>query len=337
MPKEITHWLIAERAASSLTGSLLEKDVAANPHCLHFGAVFPDVLYFLVGKKPAARLSSLAHALHGAGGEDTYAFLRSLLAVPVAAAESGPMAAFWVGVAAHLRTDITFHPFVYYLSGDYDHADPGVRTMAIQRHRRFETVMDMYFNRDGTGRQVRRHSLRAILAGLEMPLPRLLEIASQAMAAIFKEDPAEIEGAHRKALGTFVTLQDLSCRLLLGRILFTVEKLLPRTAREVAAVFQAPQLTARFRSLSEPTPYLNPVTGKAGVTTVDALFMQAVRDCADFWRKTERAVIERSPEAIQDRGPSLSFGLPGATARDARFFAPLTAERDREDSPGKSR
>lgn len=323
MPKEITHWLIAERAGSLLTGSPLEKVVAAHPQCLRLGAVFPDVLFFLVGNGPTARLGDLAYALHGAGGEDTYSFLRSLLAGKVTAGESGALTAFWIGVAAHLRTDIVFHPFVYYLTGNYHDADPAVRTLAIQRHRRFETMLDMYFNRDGTGRQARRHSLRAILESLEMPLPRLLESVSPALATISGKDPREIEKGLHQALANFARLQGLCCRPLLGRILFSLEKRLPRSVREVTATFQAPQLALHFKDLPEPTRYLNPVTGREGETTVDALFIEAARDCADFCQKRERAIIERSPAALDgERGPSLSFALAGVTTHDARFFAP---------------
>lgn len=319
MPKEITHWLIAEQAALLLEGSGLGKDIAAHPNCLRLGAVFPDILFFMTGKGPGARFRRLADGMHGSEGEDTYALLRGLLSDPIEAAYAGPLAAFWVGVATHIRADMRFHPLVYFLTGHYHHPDPIIRMRAVQQHRRFETMMDMYFlvefNQDPA-----RHSLRAILGGLELPLPYLLKKTAQEMASS-RHETVETENALRRALQTFVTIQDLTCRRSLGRILYAVEKMLPGAARELTAIFQAPQLTAQFVRLRTEMTYLHPVTGEEGKTTVDELFKQAARDGADFCQRSEEAVMTREPGKLSERGPSLSFGLPGTTIHDARYFA----------------
>jgi len=322
MPKEIVHWLIAEQSASLLTESLLKNDIAENPACLRFGAVFPDVLFYLAGKSSFVRFSRLADILHGTGGEDTYRFLRLMQEQTTTARASGPMTAFWIGVAAHIRTDIVFHPFVYYFTGNYHDRNPAGRSLAIQRHRRLEVLLDMYFIRKKTSRQRRTYSLRRICNRLEIPLPQLLKTVSCALAELSGDAPEEIAAVLHRAVINFVILQDICCRPFLGGILFRFEKSLPQPFREITALFQAPQLTGHFSVLSEPLHYRNPVSGKDAETTAESLFMQAVRDSADFCIRLEPGLCSRSLSDFPEWGPSLSFGIPGAASGDANYFSP---------------
>jgi hypothetical protein len=325
MPKEIVHWLIAEQSASLLTECHLKNAVAANPACLRFGAVFPDVLFYLAGKSPFVRFSRLADILHGTGGEDTYRFLRLIREHTTTAGASGPMTAFWIGVAAHIQTDIVFHPFVYYFTGNYHDRNPAGRSLAIQRHRRLEVLLDMYFIRKKTGRQLRKYSLRRICNRLEMPLPQLLKTVSCALAKLSGDAPEEIAAALCRAVVNFVILQDICCRPFLGGILFRLEESLPQPLREITALFQTPQLIGHFSVLSEPLHYRNPVSGKEEAeTTAESLFMQAVRDSANFCIRLKPWICSRSLPDFPERGPSLSFGIPGAASGDAHYFAPLS-------------
>lgn len=319
MPKEITHWLIAENAAALLKGSRLERAVTANPQCLRLGAVFPDVLFFLVGKSPLARLGEMGCALHGRDGEDTYAVLRSFPAGRVEKSEAEPLKAFWAGIACHLRSDIVFHPLVYYLTGNYHRREPRLRSRAVQRHRRFETLMDMYFNRTEAGGKTRKHSLKDIVNRLEIPLPRLFEIASRSLAEVSGKKATEIEKGLHRGLKIFMFMQGLYGRPVLSRTLFSIEKRLPDPIREITALFEAPKLTVHFNKLTAPIRYLHPVTGEPAVTTVDDLFRRAGADCADFCTRLEDSVFQGA--ALVERGPSLSFALPGAKTEDAGFFS----------------
>jgi hypothetical protein len=324
MPKEIVHWLIAEEAASLLKGTSLENAVAENPACLRFGAIFPDVLFYLVGNRYFRRIGRLADILHGTDGEDTYRLLRSLSETPGTSGESGPLTAFWIGVAAHLQADIVFHPLIYYLTGNYHDKRPEIRTLAIQRHRRLEVILDMYFTREKTSGQLRSYSLGRICNQLELPMPNLLKIASQTLAELSDSRPEEIAFGLRRALRYFVLMQNLCSRPFLGSILFRMEKLLPQPLREITALFQAPQLAAHFSFLSKPVIYRNPVSGKKMESTVDLLFAKAVHDSADLCKNLQQYIPDRNYSAVSQWGPSLSFGIPGSVAGDARYFASLS-------------
>ena len=359
MPKEIVHWLIAEQTACLLRGTPLEKIVAANPECLRFGAIFPDVLFYLVGKRSSRRIGRLGDILHGTGGEDTYRLLRSLLEITETSEASGPLTAFWIGVASHLQADIVFHPLIYYLTGNYHDECPEKRTLAIQRHRRLEVMLDMYFTREKTPGQLRAYSLSRICGRLELPLSHLLKITSLSLAALSDIDfqknnfaalsvgngrkrpilsllpcemnflkvysrPEAITSDLRRALNHFIVMQNLCRRPFLGGMLFRMEKRLPQPLREITALFQAPQLAAHFSFLAKPVSYRNPVSGNPAESTVDMLFTQAVQNSADFCRNMQIAIQRRDLSAFPEWGPSLGFGISRVDAGAARYFAPLS-------------
>lgn len=324
MPKEIVHWLIAEQTASLLRGTPLEKDVMANPECLRFGAVFPDILYYLAGDSTFSRIGGLADVLHGNRGEDTYQFLRVLSAMTETSEKPNPLTAFWIGVASHLQADIVFHPLIYYLTGNYHDERPDKRSLAIQRHRRLETVLDMYFIRGKTAGELREYTLRRICNRLELPVQYLSKIISQYLAALSDAPPEEIAVGFRRALNLFVLMQELNRRPPLGNILFRIEKVLPQPFREITALFQAPQLAFHFDFLSKPVGYRNPVSGTIMESTVDRLFTQAVQCSAEFCKTLLPTVQSRNVSVFPEWGPSLAFGIPGVDAEDARHFAPLS-------------
>jgi hypothetical protein len=152
-------------------------------------------------------------------------------------------------------------------------------------------------------------------------LPRLLSIAGRSLAGLFGKESRELEQGLGQALKNFVTLQGLCCRPALGSLIAPFEKLLPVPLKEIACLFQAPRLAAGFGALADKARYRNPVNGTEGEATADDLFLRAAGECAEFCRTLEDAVVERSPAALTQRGPSLSFALPGVTPKDARFFA----------------
>jgi hypothetical protein len=50
--------------------------------------------------------------------------------------------AFILGYITHCALDMTFHPVIYYLSGNYYDVDPGKKAHAVYLHRHLETCLD---------------------------------------------------------------------------------------------------------------------------------------------------------------------------------------------------
>lgn len=318
MPKEITHWLIAAETARLIGRSALGEAVSAFPNCFKLGAILPDVLFFTAWYKNGGIYVDLADEYHGVNGEDTFILLRSLAEIPPDDPYARQMQAIWAGVVAHIHADIVFHPLVFYLTGNYHDSDPVARTRAVQSHRRFEALMDLRFAERTGG--TKSHSLRAVLAGLEIPRPRLYERLPHcnARGAELPGMPAALEFS----LWEYQLLQAMNKCLFLGGALHFMDGVLPDGANEIAATFQAPQMRSLFPALDAEIQYRNPVTGDETASRIDDLFHEAAKRSADFCLKMERAVLENDPDLIAEHGPSLCYGMEGVSADRGRFFAP---------------
>lgn len=319
MPKEITHWLIAAETARLLEGSALGASVAAFPNCFRLGAVFPDVLFFAAWYGNGDIYLDLADEYHGTHGEDTFNLLRSLAEIPRKDPYARQMQAIWAGIVTHLHADMVFHPLVFYLTGNYHDEDRVARTRAVQSHRRFEALMDLRFGERTGG--TRSHSLRAVLAGLEIPRRRLYERLPRTNGK--GVELPDMAGAMEHSLRLYQLLQVMNKCLFLGGVLHLADNLLLDNAGEIAATFQAPQLRSLYSALGAEIPYRNPVTGKETASRIDDLFQEAVRRSAAFCLAMESAVLENDPALITDRGPTLCYDMEGVGADRGRFFAPV--------------
>ncbi len=136
MPRELTHWLVAEEVADRLPAGPLADAIRAHRDAYLLGAVAPDSpFYALLGQQHEV-LQRVASAIHGADGSNTLGW------VPEVASADGW--AFVAGVCTHVATDVVFHPFVYYYSGSWKADDPRIRDGAAIRHVRLETAIDEY-------------------------------------------------------------------------------------------------------------------------------------------------------------------------------------------------
>lgn len=138
MPKEITHWMVAERALALLPeGSALRRTLVRHRQAYLGGAVLPDtLLHVLRGPfHPTAR--NLGQGFHDQAG-NSYA--------PLVLAERRfpdgippPLLAALLGVICHVEADATLHPYVYAATG----------SGCIGEHYRLETAIDVHFLRRG--------------------------------------------------------------------------------------------------------------------------------------------------------------------------------------------
>ncbi|MBU1610456.1 MAG: zinc dependent phospholipase C family protein, partial [Proteobacteria bacterium] len=144
MPKEFVHFHIARRTASNLGDSFLGRSARSREPALLLGSVFHDLWFYITGTRPG-RLAAVADELHGKDGQDTFWLIKRQAEIvkkyrenPDSADIAEIAAALLVGMLSHLCADATFHPMVYWFSGNY-YSDP----RAVERHRRLETLMDL--------------------------------------------------------------------------------------------------------------------------------------------------------------------------------------------------
>jgi len=305
MPKEITHWMVAARVADGLKGSVLGDAVAANRYCLRLGAVFHDSLFYLPKAGKTARFLALAYQLHGTQGEDTYDIVRKLVAASGNSNRPGSLIAFLVGVISHIHADALFHPLVYSLAGNYFDPDHSQRTRAIQVHRRYEALMDLYFCGGLEG--LEGYSLRHYLKKAEIPPADLFD---KALAGVAREKGLPGLGcAVTRAFKNFAVMQGLYKNQSLSGLLYHLERFLPSSLKEIAALFYSPQLTAELPGLSAAIRYQNPVTGQVLSQSLKRIFDRAVKKSVAFCRKIEPAIQNKVPLRLTERGPALDVAL----------------------------
>jgi len=334
MPKEITHWLIAERAAALLEGSALGDAAAANPNCLALGAVCQDILYYLPPTRRYGAYLGLANTLHGNGGEDSFEILRVIAQTAPSDSERGAWIAFLLGAASHIWADFVFHPPVVYLTGDYHASDSRKCSAVRQAHRRYETLVDLFFFRNRAhGRVFSVHRfLKELGVFPELLLSRiygqLLQRAGASGGDDRRRDTAvsrcdQLDLVVHRALRNFSVLQGVGRRRLLSTWLCRLEPMLPTMIREVTALFTGRQLNRYLPELEGEIQYQHPVTGVPEAKSLEQLFETTVERTVRLCRRLAPAANVAESIDLDEAGPCLALGIPaGGELRATHFQVP---------------
>lgn len=134
MPKELTHWLMADRIFRGLPDDSRLRGVIGNNLSGYLaGAVLPDTLLHLHNGPYSATALALAHAFHDAAGNSFAPLIQAEVAHPEGLQPA--MLACLLGVITHIEADIVFHPLVHALAGSGQ----------IGQHYQVETDMDVSY------------------------------------------------------------------------------------------------------------------------------------------------------------------------------------------------
>jgi hypothetical protein len=139
VPKELTHWLLADKAFAGLSAdSQLRVIIEDNYASYRGGAVLPDTLLHLFRGPHAAAALAASHTFHNTSGNSFAPLIQAESHFP--AGFPADYLACMLGVISHMVADIVFHPYVYSLSG----------SDGIGQHYRIETDIDCHFLCNGT-------------------------------------------------------------------------------------------------------------------------------------------------------------------------------------------
>ena len=145
MPKENTHIFFAEMVREGLESSDLFNLISRQKEFYYLGAVMADTFFY--GKDDS--IAKISDALHGKDGNLTNEIIIDVL-------ENGKAdrdLAHILGYITHCALDMTFHPVIYYLTGNYYNEGKGQGSEKY-RHRHTETCLDI-----AIGNSFRMHSL----------------------------------------------------------------------------------------------------------------------------------------------------------------------------------
>ncbi len=146
MPKENTHIYFAYDILSRLEDKEILKLVSPYINYYIFGSIIPDTFFY--SKYP--EVTDISEHIHGKDGIPTNEIIFSCLDNT----ENPEDIAFLLGFVTHCALDITMHPAIYYLTGNYYDKDPVQRSRSRYNHSLFETGLDIK-----TGNRLRIHKL----------------------------------------------------------------------------------------------------------------------------------------------------------------------------------
>ena len=145
MPKEVTHWIIAEKIFQAmLKNSNYKAAIEQHKDVYYLGAVLHDALYYYTGDN--RRIKILPDQMHGSENQDTYAIITSLFQhqAGLTVNNNEIKIAFIAGILSHIETDCCFHPFIYYFTGNYYDENIAKRQVATIQHRALESLLDLH-------------------------------------------------------------------------------------------------------------------------------------------------------------------------------------------------
>lgn len=296
MPKELTHWLLAERSLAGLEDTNRLSVLIHENRALYLaGAVLPDTLMHLFRGPHGLTALALAHRFHDSGGNSYAPLIRIEEAYGEEGLPTGLMACL-LGVLSHMQADIVFHPFVFAQSGVKD----------IGRHYRVETAIDCHFSRQGDVLPAKR------LDALMTPAIRAELVTAGAL--LFDPEGSVPRRALERALWLHCRIQamyDSTPWKLVARLLACLPVPLFRHARQL--------FHPLVRSGNDPGElfgiWRHPVSGEERTETPDDLAKEAVRrTVALFERIGARGCLKYALGALP--GENLLTGLYGVRQQE---------------------
>ncbi|TGE37711.1 hypothetical protein E4K67_13405 [Desulfosporosinus fructosivorans] len=314
MPKELTHWHIAravlQRGVPAQVGELIE----CNPALYYFGAIAHDIGFYDFSKPTEANIERVANQLHGVDGEDTLDPLIKMMEEALSQNNKRNQIAFILGMLTHFVADSTFHPMVYYMSGNYFAEDPEGRGKAVFRHRLLETAIDLWLEN---------------VKPLKYPLD---------LITLWRETGEAGREALELLVGRYTQLEDENIRKQVNkawrnhrllqtafgwstpwRILAFYRRLGHPSVDKYEALFYPQPLNLSFFESS--LDWLHPVTGAHHDMTLEDLFDESVEKVITLFERLNTQSIEKWPLLIRALEPlSLDSGLPYVPVTQMKYF-----------------
>ena len=141
MPKENTHLFLINGIMEAMDHADVRGILRANYDALCFGGIMADTFFYSSNKD----VVKFGEVLHGKDGEKTN-WLTFELLDHARRRKCERFLSLSMGYISHCVFDITFHPVIYYLTGNYYDKDEEKRDRAVYNHRLMETRLDSHVN-----------------------------------------------------------------------------------------------------------------------------------------------------------------------------------------------
>lgn len=315
MPKEITHWLIADEALRRLRQSLPARELRRE--FVMLGATFHDVLYYARRKRGEPSYWDAADILHGAHGEDTLEIVRFLLAACLRHPRQTALPSFLLGVITHIAADTVFHPFIYWTAGDWRGKEALYESQ--RRHRALEAAIDVYF----CAQKSLRLSSFSLYQYRKQAGRKGFEEIITLLAGFSRFAPwSDIKNALRNGYNNLALARFFFYNRLANRIVSAIERgCSARTRTFTALRYYTENRTALpVEALSHP----HPVTGEPVTSSIDEMFERSVQESLRLFAFVEESLQNGDIETWSEWGKSLEVGLERTPINAMKHFAPAS-------------
>jgi hypothetical protein len=298
MPKEITHWILAERVLAGLpSGSRLQQTISQHKNAYLGGAVLPDTLahIFRGPFHPTARV--LGNRFHDAPGNSYAPLIRAEERFP----EGLPAALLscFLGVICHMESDIALHPYVYATTGD----------SGIAGHYRLETGIDLHF-------------LKGAAAPTQRRLDRLLDPATRevmvsAVGFLFDPEGHLPHRALEQALALHCRFQAMYDRTFWKLAVRFLGRVCGSPFSEQRHLFYPLRASGNRDLRAGLGKWRHPESGVMSSGSIDDLALEAVQRTVEVFRRIEVAgTLSAALSTLP--GANLLTGLHGVAKADRK-------------------
>jgi len=317
VPKELTHWHIARAVLHRGVPAPVGELIACNPALYYFGAIAHDIGFYDFSKPTEANIERAANQLHGVDGEDTLEPLIKMMEIALSQNNKRNQLAFLLGMLTHFVADSTFHPMVYYMSGNYFAEVPEERGKAVFRHRLLETAIDLWLENV----EPLKYPLDLITLWRETGEAgrEAVELLVGHYARQGDTSDTSIGELVKKAWRNHRLLQNAFSWSAPRRILALYRRFGHPSVEKYEALFYPQPLNLSFFDSS--LDWLHPVTGVPYAMTLEDLLDESVAKIITLFERLNTQSIVKWPLLLRELQPlSLDSGLPNVSVTQMKHF-----------------
>jgi hypothetical protein len=315
MPKEITHWTLAETAFNRFEdNSELKRIIYSHKNLYHLGAVILDTPFYLIFGEKAASIRKDVNRIHDSSVNSLECFGPVVDRYGPNLPE--PVLALLFGIITHIYADATFHPLVCYFSGKLDLNNPEKNRRAQSRHHLLETHIDLYYA--GKGPFSIKKKFIDLVNKIEIQREELIRL----LVALY--DLKRIDGGAwvEKAIRSHSLFQSLFANRA-AAIFFKFINILPGIdINHLISNFYPVRFPAPNTLFQNPIPYREPVRGEFRSHSLQNLENQAVAQIVDVFQHIETAIRRKLGRDLFSgiHTPNLYTGIEGCRQDQMRYF-----------------
>lgn len=319
MPKELTHWHIAKSIHSGEIPGSIAEIICQKPQLYYLGAIAHDIPFYDLSKSTKTSIKYIGDQLHGAEGENTLVPIIAMLEKALLKKPPEALLAFFLGMLTHYTADSTFHPLIFYLSGNYYDNDYQQRSKAVFRHHLLETALDLWLEANEAIDYPTGLSKLAREAGDDGR--QALDLIAGYYSGTKDQPRKRLVRRHYKLAWLNHRFFHKAFRYRVPyRIISVYRHLGHPEAAELEALFYTQVLNLAY--LESRFHWKHPVTGESKLTAFRELFEESVQKSAAIFCRLGTCPAEDWPGILRSLDPlSLDSGLAGVPVSRMKFFS----------------